>query len=71
VIAIIAPVLALGVMLAARVMVATGSERMLLALILCGAVVSGLNGLGRRTVRAESHARRHPKGPQSSVVLTS
>lgn len=71
VIAIIAPVLALGVMLAARVMVASGSERLLLALILCGAVVSGLNGFGRRTVRAESHARRNPKGPQSSVVLTS
>jgi len=71
VIAITAPLLALGVVLAARVMVAAGNEFMLLALTLCGAVVSGINGFGRRTVRAESHSRRGRGGPQSSVALTS
>lgn len=71
VIVIIAPVLALGVVLAARVMVATGNEFMLLALTLCGAVVSGINGFGRRTVKAESQSRRGRGGPQSSVALTS
>jgi hypothetical protein len=70
VIVIIAPVLALGVVLAARVMVATGNEFMLLALTLCGAVVSGINGVGRRTVKANSHSRRGRGGPQSSVALT-
>ena len=71
VIVIIAPVVALGVVLAARVMVATGNELMLLALTLCGAVVSGINGFGRRTVKAESQSRRSRGGPQSSVALTS
>jgi hypothetical protein len=69
VIVIIAPVLALGVVLAARVLVATGNELMLLALTLCGAVVSGINGVGRRTVKAESQSRRSRGGPQSSVAL--
>jgi hypothetical protein len=61
VIAITAPVLALGVVLAARAMVAAENELMLLTLTLCGAVVSGLNGFGRRTVRAESQSRRKPR----------
>jgi FtsH-binding integral membrane protein len=69
VIVIVAPVLALGVVIAARVMVATGNEFMLLALTLCGAVVSGINGFGRRTVKAESQSRRSRGGPQSSVAL--
>lgn len=68
VIAITAPVFALGVVLAARVMVAAGNELMLLALTLCGAVVSGINGFGRRTVRAESQSRRSRGGSQSSVA---
>jgi len=71
VIAITAPMLALGVVLAARAMVAAENELMLLTLTLCGAVVSGLNGFGRRTVRAESQSRRSRGGPQSSVALTS
>ncbi len=71
VIAITAPVLALGVVLAASVMVAAGNGLLLLALTLCGAVVSGINGFGRRTVRAESQSRSSRGGPQSSVALTS
>jgi hypothetical protein len=70
-IAVIAPVLALGIVFAAREMVAAGNEFLLLALTLCGAVVSGINGFGRRTVRAESQSRRSRRGPQSSVALTS
>jgi hypothetical protein len=70
-IAIIAPVLALGIFLAAREMVAAGNEFLLLALTLCGAVVSGINGFGRRTVRAESQSPSSRRGPQSSVALTS
>jgi hypothetical protein len=71
VIAVTAPVLALGVVLAASVMVAAGNGLLLLTLTLCGAVVSGINGFGRRTVRAESQARSSRGGPQSSVALTS
>ena len=69
-IAITAPVLALGLVLAIRTL-ASGDEFLLLALTLCGAVVSGINGFGRRTVSAESQSRRSRGGPQSSVALTS
>ena len=69
-IAITAPVLAIGLGFAIRT-VAAGNESLLLALTLCGAVVSGINGFGRRTVRAESQPRGSRGGPQSSVALTS
>ncbi len=69
-IAVIAPVLALGLVLAIR-LVADRNEFLLLALTLCGAVVSGINGFGRRTVTAETQSRRSRGGPQSSVALTS
>lgn len=69
-IAITAPVLALALVFAIRT-VADGNESLLLALTLCGAVVSGMNGFGRRTVRAESQPRGSREGPQSSVALTS
>ena len=69
-IAVIAPVLALGLVLAIR-LVADRNEFLLLALTLCGTVVSGINGFGRRTVTAETQARRSRGGPQSSVALTS
>jgi len=68
-IAITAPVLALGLVLAIRT-VADGNEFLLMALTLCGAVVSGVNGFGRRTVMAESQSRRSRGGPRSSVALT-
>lgn len=69
-IVVTAPVLALGLVLAIRT-VAGGNELLLLALTLCGAVVSGVNGFGRRTVTAESQPPRGRKGSQSSVALTS
>ena len=69
-IAIAAPVLTLAV-LNVSVMLARGNGLLLLALTLCGAVVSGVNGFGRRTVRADSQSHRSRGGPQSSVALTS
>ncbi len=69
-IAITAPVLALGLVLAIRT-VSTGNEFLLLALTLCGAVVSGINGFGRRTVTAESQSHSTRGGPHASVALTS
>ncbi|MDQ2936342.1 MAG: hypothetical protein M3R67_02420 [Acidobacteriota bacterium] len=65
VIVITAPVLALGVVLASAT-VASGHEILLLALTLCGAVVSGINGFGRRTARAKSHSRRSRGGPHQA-----
>ena len=70
IIAITAPVLALAIFAGARAM-AAGNESLLLALTLCGAVVSGINGFGRRTVRPECHSRSGRSGPRSNVALTS
>ena len=71
VVVITASVLGLGVVLAASATVAAGNGPLLMALTLCGAVVSGINGFGRRTARAKSRSRRSRGGPQSSVALTS
>jgi hypothetical protein len=62
VIVLTAPVFALGLVLAIRATVATENEPLLLALALCGAVVSGINGFGRRTVRSESHRAEAAEG---------
>ena len=70
-IAITAPVLALGLVIALRATLAAENDILLVALTLCGAAVSGLNGFGRRTARAQSHPRGSRGGPQSSVALTS
>jgi hypothetical protein len=71
VIVVTAFVLALGVVLAASETIAAGNEFLLMALTLCGAVVSGINGFGRRTVWAKSRSRSSRRGPQSNVALTS
>jgi hypothetical protein len=71
VVVVTASVLGLGVVLAASATGAAGNELLLLTLTLCGAVVSGINGFGRRTVRANSRSRRSRGGPPSSVALTS
>jgi hypothetical protein len=70
-IAIIAPLFALGLIASLRATVAEGNEFLLLALALCGAVVSGINGFGRRTARDESHSHGSRRGPQSNVALRS
>ena len=70
VIVVVAVVFALAV-LGAGTMVAAGNEFLLLALTLCGAVLSGINGFGRRTVKADSRWDRGRRGPQSGVALSS
>jgi hypothetical protein len=65
-----APVLALGLVLAISTL-SGGNGFLLLSLTLCGALVSGFNGFGRRTVRAEAQSRGRRGGPPSSVALTS
>jgi pilus assembly protein Flp/PilA len=69
-IAVAAPVLTLAV-LNVSVMLARGNSLLLLALTLCGAVVSGINGFGRRTVNASSASRSSREGPHSTVALPS
>ena len=71
IIAITAPLFALALISGIRVMYATGNEFFLLALTLCGAVVSGINGFGRRTVDVERHSRNSRRGSPSSVTLNS
>ena len=62
VIAITAPLFALALIAGARATVAAGNELLLLALTLCGAVVSGINGFGRRTVKAALPLAQQPQG---------
>jgi hypothetical protein len=71
IIAITAPLFALALVGGVRVMYATGDGFFLLALTLCGAVVSGINGFGRRTAAVETQSRKSRRGPQSSVALHS
>ncbi len=71
VILLTAPVLALGLVAGVRATVAAGNEFLLLALTLCGAVVSGINGFDRRTARAQSPIAQKPRRATSSVALTS
>lgn len=70
-IAIIAPLFALALVGGLRATVAAGHEFLLLALTLCGAVVSGINGFGRRTARDASDSRGSRRGPHSNVALRS
>ena len=71
IIAITAPLFALALISGIRVMYTTGNEVFLLALTLCGAVVSGVNGFGRRTVDVERWSRASRRGSQTSVTLNS
>ena len=71
IIAITAPLFALALVGGIRAMYASGNEFLLLALTLCGAVVSGVNGFGRRTAGSHSQSRESRRGPQSNVALHS
>jgi hypothetical protein len=71
IIAITAPLFALALVGGMRAMYASGDGFFLLALTLCGAVVSGINGFGRRTAAVEPQSRKSRRGPQSSVALHS
>ncbi len=70
-IAIAAPLFALVLLVGARAAGLMENDFLLLALALCGAVVSGVNGFGRRTIRAQSHPRSGHKGQQPRVAIPS
>ncbi|MGI8735208.1 MAG: hypothetical protein ACR2LM_18125 [Pyrinomonadaceae bacterium] len=69
-IAVTAPILALAILVSARRAAVADYDLLLVALSLCGAVMSGINGFGRRTIKT-SHADKSRKGSQSSVALPS
>ena len=71
VITVAAVVFALAVVNGAYAIAAAGNEFLVLSLTLCGAVLSGINGFGRRTVKADFRMDRSRRGPQSGVALTS
>ena len=71
VIAITAPLFALALVAGARAMFAAVNDVQLVALTLCGAVVSGINGFGRRTVKVDTGSRGGRRGPQQKVALMS
>lgn len=68
-IAIAAPVLTLAILVSARVAAVKENDFLLLALALCGVVVSAKNGFGRRTIKAQLHSASGRKGPQAKVAL--
>ena len=69
-IAVTAPILALAILVSARRAAVADYDLLLVVLSLCGAVMSGLNGFGRRTTKT-SPSNKSSKGPQSSVALPS
>ncbi len=66
-----APVLALGLLVSARAAGVADNDFLLLALALCGAVVSGINGFGRRTANTSAPSNSSRKGTQPRMVLHS
>ena len=64
-------VFALAFVIGAGVMAVSGNGLLLLTLTLCGAVLNGINGFGRRTVETDSREGGSRRGPQSGVALTS
>lgn len=68
-IAIAAPVLALGILVSAQAASVAENNLLLFALALGGAVVSGINGFGRRTIKVKSCSRDGHRGPQPKVAL--
>lgn len=66
-----APVLALGLLVSSRSAGVADHDFLLLALALCGAIVSGINGFGRRTTATRNRSERSRKGAQPTVALHS
>lgn len=61
-IAIVTPIFALAVLVSARAIAVAGNDVSLLALAVCSAVISGINGFGRRTAKAEKRAYQKQSG---------
>jgi len=57
-IAIVTPLFALAILVSAHAMVVAGSDVSLLLMAVCGAVISGVTGFGRRTA-VSSTTQRH------------
>ena len=68
-IAVTSPILALAILISACRAAVADYDLLLVMLSLCGAVVSGVNGFGRRTIRTP--AKQGRKGSQSTVALPS
>lgn len=68
--AIAAPLFALVLLIGARATGLMENDFLLLSLALCGAVVSGVNGFGRRTIKDQSSHSGH-KTQQPRVATTS
>jgi len=71
VIAVAAPVLALAIVVSARAIAISESDLLLFALAFFGAVVSGFNGFGRRTIRARSQSTNGHQRSKSGVARLS
>ena len=69
-IAVTAPIFALAILVSARRAAVADYDLLLVVLSVCGAVVSGVNGFGRRTIKA-SRSDKSRKGPHSSVAIPS
>ncbi len=65
---IAAPVLALAILVSARVAAVAENDLLLLAVALCGAVVSGINGFGRRTTKTQNHSGSSRKAPPAAAL---
>ncbi|HEY7785571.1 MAG TPA: hypothetical protein VIB00_12630 [Pyrinomonadaceae bacterium] len=66
-IAIVTPVFALSILVSARASALNESDLTLLGMALCGAVISGITGFGRRTVKAEPRTCRPSRNQQSII----
>ena len=69
-IALAVAVFVLAILVGARA-VALENDLLLLALALAGAVVSGINGFGRRTVTHRARATQRPKVTEHGVAFPS
>ena len=60
-IAVATPLFALAILVSARTVAIAESDISLLALALCGVVISGVTGFGRRTIKADLSSRRYDR----------
>ena len=66
-IAVTAPILVLAILVSAREAAVADYDFLLVVLSLCGAVVSGLNGFGRRAIRTPADHSRKDSRPRVAL----
>lgn len=71
VIAVAAPVMALAFVVSVRAIALAENDLLLFSLTLCGAVVSGINGFGRRTIKAQVRSGNNHMEQRPGVALLS